>query len=191
MSILFTGTPGNVCRLDTASAFPSAASIWSVSLWIYVNSFIHAPSDVDQMVYFLQDNTSSVRHFFDFSTGTGSTVTVFSQTRSGDTDSFFPTNNKIEWEGQWRHFCFVQSALNSRAFYRDGSVQATGSVAISTSPFTTIRLGGATGGTANLNNTNLAEFAIYNKALTAAEITSLSKGIAPPQIATSNLLTFH
>lgn len=101
---------------------------------------------------------------------------------AGNVFQFTPeTNNPI---GTWLHQAIVFSSSTSRIVYRNG-------VASSTTHTTSRNTTGLSklyiGYPSNSMDGRIAEFAIYNVALTADEIASLSKGFSPRRVRPQNL----
>lgn len=82
--------------------------------------------------------------------------------------------------GQWHHACGVQSATNARAAYIDGGSKGTNTSNLTPAGLDRIAIGRSGRPTpANYTSGNVAEAAVWNVALTDAEIALLGKGFSP------------
>jgi hypothetical protein len=94
--------------------------------------------------------------------------------------------------GQWRHACSVFTSNASRTAYVDGvaGTPNTSSLTQTANP-TNLNIGARTrSSTDGYFDGDLAECAIWNVALTAAEITALAKGFSPRRIRPQSLLFY-
>ncbi len=94
--------------------------------------------------------------------------------------------------GEWRHVCGVFSSATSRTIYMDGGNSGT-----STTSITPAAIMDSTTVGVRLDNTpiqyadgRLAEAAIWNVALTAAEVASLAKGASPATVRPESLVFY-
>ena len=90
----------------------------------------------------------------------------------------------------WQHLCFVCSSATSQTIYLNGGNSATQTVSF-TPNFTnivTVRMGWL--GSANSIQGDACEFAIWNAALNASEVVSLSKSFASHLISPDNLVFY-
>jgi hypothetical protein len=101
---------------------------------------------------------------------------------SGTVFDFEPqTNNPI---GTWLHHAVVFTSTTSRVVYRNGVASTTiNTTSRNTTGLTKLNIGYPT----NSLDGKMAEFALYNVALTAAEIASLAKGFSPRRVRPQNL----
>jgi len=93
----------------------------------------------------------------------------------------------------WNHLCGVFASDTSRTMYLNGGNSGTNTVndpLIAAPQFTTIgRFGPRDAG--RYFNGSVALVAIYNVALTAAEVYTLSRGVWPPLVRQANLVAFY
>lgn len=86
---------------------------------------------------------------------------------------------------KWQHYCSVYTSTTSRAAFIDGGNKVTNSASVS---FGTINLCGiGEGGTPANNAMTFADWALWNAALTDAEVLALARGISPTLIRPANL----
>ena len=94
----------------------------------------------------------------------------------------------------WHHQAFVSSGNASRYAYRDGTTKSTeNTTSVAPNAHNLTRIGGRaqSGGTPNdLWDGKLAHVAIWNIALTDAQIVALSRGADPRDIAPDNLISY-
>ena len=95
-----------------------------------------------------------------------------------DTASSVALTSTTYSAGTWHHVCGVTAAANSRAAYLDGGGKGT-----SAGSATPVGIDSASIGrrpvTAQFFNGRIAEVGIWNRALSDAEVLSLSKGFSP------------
>lgn len=102
-------------------------------------------------------------------------------TAGGSTNAFSDSTSTASLN-TWCHTAGVFSSLSSRTSYLNGTASSENTTTISQSSFTEVVIAAQQGGVANTYENqwigDIAEFGIWNVALTAAEISSLSKGMA-------------
>lgn len=86
----------------------------------------------------------------------------------------------------WAQVSGVFSTTSSRTIYLGGGSSGTNTSTTDTASFETVSIGLSTGTTSQL----LAQLAVWDVALTAAEIISLSKGFKPSRIRPQNLVFY-
>jgi hypothetical protein len=93
---------------------------------------------------------------------------------------------------QWYHVAGVFTSSTSRTVYVDGTAGTANTTSLTPSGLDDTTIGAATytGGIITYMNGSIAEAGIWNVVLTAAEISSLSKGISPLSIRPGNLLAY-
>jgi hypothetical protein len=91
----------------------------------------------------------------------------------------------------WHHVCGVFAATDDRAVYLDGLAPGTDHTLVSGGAATAVAIGRLSGAypTAYLSGA-VAEAAIWNAALTPAEVRSLARGYSPLQIRTQHLVAY-
>lgn len=92
----------------------------------------------------------------------------------------------------WNHACGVFSSTNSRTVYLNGGSSFTNTGSQSASGISIGRIGTSyqgTGGAANING-SLADIGIWNAALNASEVLSLSRGMSCDKIRPQNLVFY-
>ena len=93
--------------------------------------------------------------------------------------------------GTWHHACAVFGAVDSRAVYIDGGSKGTNITSITPSGLNATLLGvRESNGLDQRFNGEIAEAAIWDGALTDAEVASLAAGFSPLLIHPQNLVTY-
>ena len=82
--------------------------------------------------------------------------------------------------GVWTHVCGTFTSATARAVYLNGGGKGTGSASGTPSGLSQTNIGGGAGGT--FTNGDMAECAIWNVALTDADVVVLARGVSPFQI---------
>jgi hypothetical protein len=91
----------------------------------------------------------------------------------------------------WTHGCAVFAAANDRRAYRDGGNKGTEATSVTPSGLDATAIGRLEKATPSLyENGRLAEVAIWNVALTDAEVASIAKGVSPPYIQPAALVGY-
>lgn len=160
----FAGTTVNV------SAEPFTMAVWFYPLALQ-NTIMMAVGD-------------SATEFHDLRVSSAGVVQAVSINASG-----YSSNVGTYAANGWYHACGVWSASNSRTAYLNGTAGTTNTNNVAVSPLDQIAVGGSYAGAPYFNG-YLAEAAIWNVALTAAEITSLSKGFAARLIRPASLVHY-
>lgn len=96
--------------------------------------------------------------------------------------------------GAWNSLCGVSSSVNSRGIYLNGDIANAGSNATSKTPASIDRIGGGIRALSTVAIPclgSIAELAIWNAAHSAAEVTVLSLGYAPPNVNLANLVAYY
>lgn len=111
------------------------------------------------------------------------------------TNNGIATGTTVISVGDVVHLCGVFTSTSSRSIYVNGSHETTDSTAVGNA-FTPDRFDLATVDAGSGSKTDhlqgdLWEWAVWNVALTAAEIASLGKGFAPPMIRPQSLLRYY
>lgn len=114
-----------------------------------------------------------------------------------DNDGDIATNSTVSSTqfnlGQWHHACGVISSGSSRTVYLDGGNTGT-TTTTNNAYYDTVTVGALqqVDGTQVLSaEKQIAELAVWTKALSSAEVVALSKGISPNLIARSDLLLYY
>jgi hypothetical protein len=101
------------------------------------------------------------------------------------------TNGEIAATGTWYHAAGVFAASNSRTGYFNGTAHTTNTTAITVSGVDRTLLGARISTVVGLYlNGQIAEAAVWNAALDAAEVASLSKGFSPLLIRPASLKAY-
>lgn len=185
MGLLFNGTTQ---YLQITGAAPITAAPLSFSLWI--NNVAVAA----QMYYMcISSTTNSDFSLFAIS---GNTTTVQIETSdSTSTQDWSSVSTISPATGTLYHFCGVTSGSSSRVFYLNG-VASTPGVDPSTPTAGSLNIMGIgcvfnDSSTPSLFvNTNIYFPAMWNVALSAADVKSLSLGISPRKIRPANLVRY-
>ena len=90
--------------------------------------------------------------------------------------------------GIWHNACYVESSLSSRTIYLDGGSDATNTTAANYSGLNSLNIG-AFNVIENFSG-EIAEVGLWNTALTAPEIASLSKGMTCDKIRPQSLVFY-
>ena len=85
--------------------------------------------------------------------------------------------NPARWEGRWNHYVFLKHG-DSKEIWQNGTLLHQGLNRADFTPFRSLFLGG-TAGAGNAYHGAVDDFAIWDGALTAAEITALAAGASP------------
>ena len=94
---------------------------------------------------------------------------------------------------QWHHACGVISSGSSRTIYLDGGNTGT-TTTTNNASYDTVTVGAlqqVNGAQVLAAEKQIAELAVWTKALSSAEVVALSKGISPNLIARSDLLLYY
>jgi len=176
MSFLFNGsTQYAQVATPIVTAVPLTFAAWIYPTTVNTVGEIICIAAADSVHYFtLRKNNASIEM-----------VTRGAQTRTATSGATLVANT-------WYHVCAVTSAIDSRAAYVNGGNKGTNSQ--TTTPTVT---GGQTslarrGGTSATNYFpgRIAEAAIWNAALTDAEVAALAIGIEPSFIRHANLVAY-
>lgn len=102
-----------------------------------------------------------------------------------DTTTGFSSNT-------WQHACGVWTSTSSRTVYLNGGSSATSSATVSQPTTDRVLIGMRTSASVNglFMDGQIAEVGIWNAALTAAEIASLSKGMACEKVRPQSLVFY-
>lgn len=149
----------------------------TLSCWAYI------PASVDSSLFRIHDTAASQNFFMinSFSNKIRASVRV-----AGGTSAF--AESATYTANTWIHLCAVFTSTASRTIYLDGTAttNTTSGVTNSSANLNQVRLNhGASGA-----NIRIAEAAIWNLALTAAEVSSLSKGFQSNLIRPDNLVFY-
>lgn len=106
--------------------------------------------------------------------------------------SFSQVSASVNLSGQWTHVCAVESASNSRTIYGNGIQGSTSSGSRNPANITELYIG-----IDRSNNSfqfpftgRIADVGIWNTGLTAAEVQSLSRGVACRLVRPQNLVFY-
>jgi Concanavalin A-like lectin/glucanases superfamily len=89
--------------------------------------------------------------------------------------------------GEWHHACAVFTSASSRAAFIDGGNKATNSTSITPSGIVQTGIGASIIGSAN---GSLSDVAVWNVALTDAEVAALARGMSPLFVRPSGLIAY-
>lgn len=111
--------------------------------------------------------------------------TVKAQSRSGAASAVAASSSTTYSTGQWHHVCGVFAAADDRAVYLDGGGKGTNTTSRNPSNDTIALARG--NGTGFLLNGRIAEFAVWDAALTDDEVAQLGAGVSPLLVRPINL----
>lgn len=115
----------------------------------------------------------------------GGRIGAYCQNGGGTQTATITDSSGVNYSANtWYHGAAVFSSTTSRTVYRDGANSATDTNTVTVGTVTTTTLGARYDGVGFgiYLNGRLAEFAIWNVALSADEIYSLSRGISPHMV---------
>lgn len=93
--------------------------------------------------------------------------------------------------GTWHHACAVFASSTSRTVYIDGGSSATDTTSVNATGMNRTNIGARYSGTlGSYFDGKIAEAAVWNVALTAAEVASLAKGFSPIQVNPQGLIFY-
>jgi hypothetical protein len=93
--------------------------------------------------------------------------------------------------GTWHHACGVAAATNDIAVYLDGGGKQAGSTDVSISGWDNVSIGTSPDSTPSLHfDGSIAEAAVWNAALTDAEVASLATGLSPLLVRPGSLAAY-
>ena len=93
--------------------------------------------------------------------------------------------------GQWHHACVVQASTTSRTIYLDGGNSASSTVAINPKNVNRLNIGAYDlNGAGGFFNGDIAEAAVWNAALNADEVRSLSRGMTCDKVRPQSLVFY-
>jgi hypothetical protein len=176
MAYAFTGASNQ----HLTSAAPITAAPLTVSAWFYLNS-----AAANQAIACLTAGSTAQR--FLLYTGGGTLFWAANDTALSQTSI-----NASFSADTWHHACAVESATNSRRVYANGTASS-----VSTGIRTPASVASLFIGIDRLNNGfqlpmtgRVADVAIWSAALTADEITSLSRGVSARLVRPQSLVFF-
>jgi hypothetical protein len=112
----------------------------------------------------------------------------------GDASGFTSTRSSAAYSiNQWSHVCGVFASSTSRTVYINGSNEGSTTTSRTPVAFNRINIGvyrQGGSGAADAFNGRIAQIAVYNKALSASEVVSLSKGFSARLVAPNSLKVF-
>lgn len=117
-----------------------------------------------------------------------SSATIQALSDAGGTFDSSTTTGTVT-NGTWSHAAAVFASATSRKAYLDGTVATENTTNISPGSLSDTRVGAAFG-PQNFYDGDIAEAAIWNVALDAAEIAALAKGISPFLIRPASLIAY-
>jgi hypothetical protein len=182
MAVLFDNSTQQYFETNAIGDIPTAPPL-TVVYWSYLDE---DAATNDFYVFGLQRTTPDLNYFRGWHTGGSASLQINHRSTSanaGSTKGFVSQNT-------WHHNACVFSASNARLAYLDGSPDATPSSTDVTATAPQELLIGAFGdATSETWSGRIAEFAIYDKALSQAEVTALSTNKnAPGIVAAGNLV---
>jgi hypothetical protein len=146
----------------------------------------------DHILISCSRSASSDNWFFLAANGVTAGDPIAASTISGGTEALALTSTSFA-ANTWQHACGVWTAANSRAAYLNGGGVGTNSTSVTPTSIDRTYVGRLTGFDGSLYgsmNAAIAEAAIWNAALTAAEVSSLSKGLCPLLVRPSALVCY-
>lgn len=168
--------------LSVASA-PITAYPLSMGLWFYPTT------DNEQVIMCLSD-TAATNVFHRIVWSGPTTDDAYGQCSEGG--SAQSTGLVAATKNAWNHALYVASGETSRVLYVNGTVSTTATASRTWNAKTSVQVGASllSSGVAFPFDGNLAEPAIWDATLTAAEAASLATGISPLAIRPGNLVFY-
>ncbi len=181
MSILFDDASSEY--LGNASAVLTAVPI-SMACWFYSDSLT-----VNQSLISLADASASNQAFAMYAAGNRAGDKLSLLTFAGSTD--WCESSSAYTANTWHHACGVWAAINDRTVYLDGGNSGTSSVSRTPTGIdrTGIGLLYRSSPSAYMSG-RIAEVAMWNVALTAAEAAILAKGFSPLFVRPASLVAY-
>lgn len=169
----------------TVDSTPVTAAPFTVACWFLVN-------DVDNIydLFSIVDKDVSNNHFWELRV-LGTTTDVLSWRAFVSSQANATTSTAVT-AGVWHHAVAIEAADNDRSVYLNGGGVGTNST--SRAPLNADRIAiGVQGDASPVNYMDgmIAEVAIWNVALTAAEVACLAKGIRADKIRPDNLVFYN
>lgn len=165
----------------TDGAAASAAGIWNFAIF---SNFYNIPLSfscfvkVEHQYKFTGNDVISVPMFITNS-GTGVYASIRYTKSSGGIGTSYSNGTTTYYRqlnfGVWQHICFVWASSTSRLLYLDGIRVASESGLFSGVNMDYMQVGDQTNGFTT-NGLQVAEFTMFNRALSAGEVFQLSKG---------------
>lgn len=164
---------GNVFR-TTTPAFSSEP--FTMACWLYVTALANTD------FFTVGNNATDVHQLRVTSSGFIRCASFVGTGGSSTTTSAVSVNT-------WAHAAGVWSASNSRTAYLNGTAAATNTTNVNVTPLDELAIGGNYGQTIRFQG-YLANVAVWNAALSAAEIASLAKGFAAHLVRPASLVHY-
>lgn len=146
----------------------------------------------DHILISCSRSSSSDNWFFLAANGVTAGDPIAASTITGGTEALATTSTSFV-ANTWQHACGVWSAANSRAAYLNGGGVGTNSTSLTPTGIDRTYVGRLTGFDGSLYgsmNAAIAEAAIWNVALTAAEVLQLAKGLCPLLVRPASLVCY-
>ncbi len=171
-------------RLVKDGTPPVTAAPLTVACWFRKNNNTDGASLVA-----LADQSANTDRFLLEARGSGPGRTIRWLSINGGTDS---AETSTAWTvDTWHHACGVEAASNDRRVYLDGGGKVTDSGAGTPTPIDRLVVGADfTGSFVNHMGGDIAHVAMWNVALTDAEIASLAAGLNPKKMRPDNLVFY-
>ena len=183
MSILFAVASTEYLEVN---ATPVTAPPFTMACWFYADANTAAYSLMSLADQDVDDHYHQIVLRGDLASDP---ILATSRNSSGTPSASTSTGYSLN---TWHHACGIWAATNSRAVYVDGGSVGTDSTVCATNNMdrTSIgRLGDRT--PTRYMSGRIAEAAIWNVALTAAEVATLANGISPLQVRKASLVAYY
>lgn len=169
----------------TRSGAAVTAPPFTMACWFYSDDAL-----IEQVLLSLSDTATNTQFFRLGLRGDTAGDHAEIQTRSGGTADFVETSTGYS-VNTWHHACGVWTSSASRAVYLDGGGAGTSSASVTPSGLDNTNIGA----TVRLNTNQfmsgrVAEAAIWDVALDAAEVAALAKGFSPLLIRPQSLVAY-
>jgi hypothetical protein len=179
---LFASASSEYLEIDST---PVTAAPFTVAGWAYFGSLTE-----NAVAMAIADKDSGTAYWTLQFYGTQAGDPVLWQARSGGTYALAMSTSGYS-AGTWHHLCGVETASNSRAVFLDGGSKGTNSDTASPAGADRLSLGRVGDSSPGLYlNGGLAEGAIWNVALTDAEVALLARGYSPLLVRPESLVFY-
>ncbi len=164
-----------------SSAAPVTAAPLTFSGWFY-----HSNESTSQEFMYLGDRGTGT-HFFAFSARSSGALRFTARagpSQHATTSDTFVLNT-------WNHACGVARAADDRSVFLNGGGEATNTTSSVPASINAFGVGArCTDSPSQFFDGRLAEFGVWNVALSDAEVVSLSRGVAPSMIRPNSLVLY-
>lgn len=176
MSYDFNGTSQS---LSLASA-PVTAAPFTIACW-----FRPTTLTADRGIISIDSGANSIYYLY----SSGTTLSYFVRQANGANQNI--TSGALN-SNTWSHVCAVESSSSNRVLYNNGTAGTAGSTNLTPS-VNEMRIAAARSNTNSIiqwSQGQIMDVAVWNAALTAAEVASLSKGFSPSLVQPGSLVFY-